>query len=739
MANITELRSKYPDYDDMSDDDFAKAFHSKFYSDMDYGEFYSALGLKPQKAPSGTSIIDRFEDGGRIVKNDETGRESYVNSGYATSDPKRIAEIRAAGGDAGSVSKRGFAEDIIDQTGELVARGASALKGVFGGGSYFDEAVGSVFGEDAASATRAAQEAREIVAPKTVMASRAGVGLGTGLAAAVAAPAVVAAPLGTSLAPRIVAGAGLGAGLGALEGAVYGSGEGKTKEERIESATTGAKFGGAAGALFGPLGPLVGAGAGAIGSRLATRDARGIAQELGTKGEALDLLSQASRMDAPVAEEAMQRAGQYASLGMQGPATRNLLDLAASSTSEGAAIARQNIDEVAGKAGTQFNELLDDTLGGPQAAQAVEDALMQSTAGQRGELYDAAYEAAIDYSGDTGKELESLLKRVDVDIIRNAEKLMRREGQPSSQIMAQIDDAGNVAGFETLPDVRQIDYMTRALNNVSPTAAPEDKRTAKALAAKIRKTTDGIVPEYGEARELAGDVIGIREALQTGVDAFKGNKVSRYDMEQAMKDMPASEVSALKQGVRSYVDEVMAETKASLTDPNQDVREMIKPLKDMLSRSGITKLETILGDEAGPFIAQLDEIYSVMSMRAGVAQNSKTQVRKMAQEAAKDRVGQSTAELMGERGPVTGLIESIRRQASDTPSQQQAFEALMGEIAQPLSRQGNLDDLTRQMFELQKAAPQLQRGRNIYEGGKRAGTAGAIALTPAMQTLFGAR
>ena len=63
----------------------------------------------------------------------------------------------------------------------------------------------------------------------------------------------------------------------------------------------------------------------------------------------------------------------------------------------------------------------------------------------------------------------------------------------------------------------------------------------------------------------------------------------------------------------------------------------------------------------------------------------------------------------------------------------------MGEIAQPLSRQGNLDDLTRQMFELQKAAPQLQRGRNIYEGGKRAGTAGAIALTPAMQTLFGAR
>lgn len=688
-------------------------------------------------APAGTSIVETFENGGRIVRNNETGAESYVSAGGATSDPKHIAEIRASGGDANF--NRGFAEGIIDQTGELVARGASLLKSVPFIGSYADEAVGMMFGDDAKSAMRAAQEAREIVAPKTVMASRAAGGLATGLAAAAAAPAVALAPLGASLLPRVIAGAGAGGAMGAIEGGIYGSGEGRSVADRYKKAEEGMKFGGAAGALLGPLGPLVGAGAGAVGSRLATKDARGIAQELGTKGEALDLLSQASRMDAPVADEAMQRAGQYASLGMQGPATRNLLDLAASSTSEGAAIARQNIDEVAGKAGTQFNSLLDDTLGGPQAAQAVEDALMQSTAGQRGDLYDAAYEAAIDYSGDAGQDLEGLLKRVDVDIIRNAEKLMRREGQPSSQIMAQIDDAGNVDGFEVLPDVRQIDYMTRALNNVSPTAAPEDKRTAKALAAQIRKTTDGLVPEYSQARELAGDVIGIRDALQTGVDAFKGNKISRYELDQAIKDMPRSEVDALKQGVRSYIDDVMAETKASLTDPNQDVREMIKPLKDMLSRSGTTKLEAILGDEAKPFIAQLNEIYSVMSMRAGVAQNSKTQVRKMAEAVAKDRIGQSTAELVGERGPVTGLIESVRRQASDTPSQQQAFEALMGEIAQPLSRQGNLDVLTRQMFELQKAAPQLQRGRNIYEGGKRAGTAGAIALTPAMQTLFGTR
>ena len=149
-------------------------------------------------APEGTTIVETFENGGRIVRNNETGTESYVSASRATSDPKVIAEMRASGGDADSVLKRGDAQSIIDQTGELAARGASLLKSVPFIGSYADEAVGMMFGDDAKTAMRAAQEAREIVAPKTVMASRAAGGLATGLAAAAAAPAVALAPLAVS-------------------------------------------------------------------------------------------------------------------------------------------------------------------------------------------------------------------------------------------------------------------------------------------------------------------------------------------------------------------------------------------------------------------------------------------------------------------------------------------------------------------------------------------------------------
>ena len=227
--------------------------------------------------------------------------------------------------------------------------------------------------------------------------------------------------------------------------------------------------------------PVVGAGVGALRARGIRRPAQQAVEQIGVKEDAARIISEAMQMDQPVAAENLARAGQYASLGQAGPATRNLLDLAAASTSEGAAIARQNIEEVAGQAGVQFKSLMDDTLGGPQAAQRIQDELMQSTSPQRAQAYDAAYDAAIDYSAPAATKLQELLKRLDTSDLRNAEKLMRREGQPSRQIMAKLDDAGNVVEYETLPDVRQIDYITRALNNVSPTAPTEDKTTALSL------------------------------------------------------------------------------------------------------------------------------------------------------------------------------------------------------------------------------------------------------------------
>lgn len=47
--NIAEFRKKYPQYDDMSDIDLAKGLHKRFYSDMDFDDFSSKIGLNPVK------------------------------------------------------------------------------------------------------------------------------------------------------------------------------------------------------------------------------------------------------------------------------------------------------------------------------------------------------------------------------------------------------------------------------------------------------------------------------------------------------------------------------------------------------------------------------------------------------------------------------------------------------------------------------------------------------------------
>ena len=46
MATIAEIRQKYPQYQDMSDLEFARRFHNKFYSDMDFNEFASKIGVE---------------------------------------------------------------------------------------------------------------------------------------------------------------------------------------------------------------------------------------------------------------------------------------------------------------------------------------------------------------------------------------------------------------------------------------------------------------------------------------------------------------------------------------------------------------------------------------------------------------------------------------------------------------------------------------------------------------------
>ena len=45
MAALTDFRTKYPQYDNISDKDLADALHRKYYSDLDVNDYYQKIGL----------------------------------------------------------------------------------------------------------------------------------------------------------------------------------------------------------------------------------------------------------------------------------------------------------------------------------------------------------------------------------------------------------------------------------------------------------------------------------------------------------------------------------------------------------------------------------------------------------------------------------------------------------------------------------------------------------------------
>jgi len=106
MMTMQDVRAKFPQYSDMSDDDLAGALHRKFYSDMPFDQFASKIGLaKPQTVAEGKTD--------RELSWAETGMDALKSTG--TGLAKGVMGLAGAVGDAQQM------------TGDLVGWGAGKL------------------------------------------------------------------------------------------------------------------------------------------------------------------------------------------------------------------------------------------------------------------------------------------------------------------------------------------------------------------------------------------------------------------------------------------------------------------------------------------------------------------------------------------------------------------------------------------------------------------------------------
>ena len=110
MITIKDIRQKYPDYNDLSDEQLVNALHSKHYSDMPKQEFYSKIGFnKKDESP--------LHKAWEFAKSDTTNLGKNLLSGYLkmgrgfANTPHRLGNLVGLGNVFGELAPEDYNYD----------------------------------------------------------------------------------------------------------------------------------------------------------------------------------------------------------------------------------------------------------------------------------------------------------------------------------------------------------------------------------------------------------------------------------------------------------------------------------------------------------------------------------------------------------------------------------------------------------------------------------------------------
>lgn len=612
------------------------------------------------------------------------GVPAFVPPGVEGYDPKtgnvapQVSQGDAYGLGAADIGGMGFADELAAPIGALIS------------GDPREKVLQEMRAQSAG-----AQEQH----PKSFLTGQ----IGGGVAQAVAGGVPQLLRGGGTLLGKMLA----GSLMGGTSGAIHGAGSGTDAKSRIINALIEGGVGTAAGAAL----PAIGVGASNLYA--AGRDAL-VRRGMPAPMEIMRLLAQAVP-DLSAARSNIAAAGPDAMVADAGPNARAILDTSIQRGGAGGQAARGMIEDRATRAGADVNSALDSAMGQPQGIKATQTAIREGSAGARHAAYDGpngAYSKSIDYSHPKAMEIENIVKtRVPKSAIDEANALMRAEGVKSKQINAIIDDAGDVT-FEVQPDVRQLDYITRGLNEVADQADAQGKlggTTAKGraygnLSKEIRSKLKDLVPEYGVALDTAADPIRRSKAVKFGSTALSPS-TTRDEVAEFVDGITKPERAAALQGIRSHIDDTIANVTRTVQDPNTDAREAVKALKDLSSRASREKITAIVDDPkvADELFKKLDEAASAFDLRAATTENSKTYARQTVDRRVRE---------MTQPGPVGQALEGKPLNAVKS-----IVQMLTGRTPERLA--GKEDALYKQLSEVltSRATPEMLG--SIEQVGKR--------------------
>ena len=640
-------------------------------------------------------------------------------------DPQALADAKVLA-DAYRSMRDQETQSTADQAriaeAPFASRVVSAAAGIPFIGSWVDEMRGAIRGEDEAEAfrqTKAAME-RENPTEDTLL------GLGGGVAGAAASTLALPAGLlggGGSLLARTLGGLGIGAVAGGTEGAIYGAGN---EDDRTGGAASGALVGSVLGGGIGAAAPAAADGISYLVRALANRPSNAAVQAAGlspTSTEAVLSALQADDALTGAGRARIAQGGPDAMMADAGQSARDLLDTAIQRSGRGANLAREATEGRAANAAQTVTSALDSL--------APRGTAVSTGHNQMRALYDRAYSSPIDYSSDAGRRLEELLPRVPQAVVDRANRLIQMDTDAINprQIMLGADGQ-----FSELPNVLQLDYITRALQDVARAGdgmgalggSTNEGRIYGKLARQIRSAVRETVPAYGQALDTAATEIGARQAREFGQTAMRPS-VTRADLADEIAGMGKGELHHLRLGVRDTIEETLANVRRTVTDPNVDARQASQAVKDFSSDAAREKLRAIFGKEADTFLAKIDEATQALELRAGVATNSRTFGRQAVDRTIKERLHGGPVETLARGEPISaskGIVQALTgRTAAGNAARE---EEVYAEIARLLTEPRGSDAVNTMLMleQLMQTRPAIAASANQIGQG----VAGALAL-----------
>lgn len=474
----------------------------------------------------------------------------------------------------------------------------------------------------------------------------------------------------------------------------FGSGEGGIANRGIEALKEGA-VGAAIGGALPAVAKGVSAGYQKVADALAARSA---AKTAGASPEAVNMLTNVLEADGTLGARGnanMQRAGKEAMLADAGPNAKQVLDAAIARGGPGSVRAQQAVEQRVVRGADDLTSSLDESLGAPQGVFAARKAIADAARPGLRNAYDVAYETPINYAAQEGQALEQMIAgRVPGNIISKANELMKLDGHSSKQILANVADDGSVT-FKQLPDVRQVDYITRALKQAAESGEGQGAMGGQTqlgaayqrLAKEIRGNLRTLVPKYADALDTAADPISRSQAVKLGGKALSPS-MRTDEFADAVEGMSFAEKGAVSQGIRSEIEHRVSQVTRTLQDGNVDAREAIKALKDLSSRASREKVTLAIGEKAAAkLFDDVDRISTSFDLRASVAENSKTYARQSVDQRVKNMSAPGPIGKVAQGEPVNAVKRLVQVLTGQTPQKISAREdAVYSELADLLTR-----------------------------------------------------